>query len=231
MDSKTSPRRISTLDSRIVRSLEGDEALIATARRPEYATALATREITATVVATFADKVAAARTQAATFESQRALQKTTTLTESEARTALLECFDEVQSAAAQKFGEDPLQRPKLATYAIGKGTHRMARAALEQAAQTALDALATDTLPGITPTKVAAFAAALTAWKSHDTTQSATISDKQQTHQALVELMEEIAKTRRTIQRAANAQWPYTKAANRPIRAEFGLPKTRPLKF
>lgn len=36
---------------------------------------------------------------------------------------------------------------------------------------------------------------------------------------------------RRTIQRAANAQWPYNKAATRPIRAEFGLPKTRPLKY
>jgi hypothetical protein len=46
-----------------------------------------------------------------------------------------------------------------------------------------------------------------TAETSHDTTQS--------------------ANPRRTLQRAANAQWPYTKATNRPIRAEFGLPKTR----
>ena len=90
--------------------------------------------------------------------------------------------------------------------------------------------LSTDTLPGITPEKVTAFASALTAWKTHDSPQSATISDKQQAHQVLNALLEDLPKTRRTIQRAANAQWPYHKVATRPIRAEFGFTKTRPLK-
>jgi hypothetical protein len=57
-----------------------------------------------------------------------------------------------------------------------------------------------------------------------------TISDKQQARQELNALLEDLAKSRRTIQRAANAQWPYHKVATRPIRAEFSLPKTRPFK-
>ncbi|WP_309714528.1 hypothetical protein [Armatimonas sp.] len=230
MNTTTQPKRIGTLDARILKSLDLDEAIVATARRPEYAPLLTAREITTAFVDTFASKVAAARTKAAEIETQLATQKSTTVTEDDTRTQLLDAFDEIQSAAAQKYAEDPAQKPKLAAYAIGNGIRRLSRPALEQAAQTALTALATDTLPGITPDKVTAFASALAAWKTHDTTQTATISDKQQARQELNTLLEDLAKSRRTIQRAANAQWPYHKVATRPIRTEFGLPKTRPLK-
>lgn len=230
MDKTTQPRRISTLDTRIVRSLERDDALLAAARRPEYAAALATREITTSVVDHFASAVAACRALIAEIEQHSATKISLTQTESTARTTLLDLFTEVQSAAAQRFAEDPAQKPRLAVYSVGKGIRRMTRPVLEQAAETALVALTTDTLPGITPEKKTAFASALTAWKASDTAQTASVSDKGQKRLELDTKLEELAQTRRTILRAADAQWPAHNTANRPIRTEFGLPKTRSFK-
>jgi hypothetical protein len=230
MDNTTQPRRIATVAERIARQLERDEALIAVAGRDDYAALLEAREITPAVVAAFADSVAACRASIARFEAQLVTQKTTTGAESDTYTALLNAFEEIQTAAAQKYAEDPALRPRLALYAVEQGIRRMPRAVLEQAAQNALIALQTDTLPGITSRKVAAFSQALSAWKSLDNAQSASVSTKRLTRKDITAQLVALGSQRRTIQRAADAQWPAHNAATRPIRAEFGLPKTRPLK-
>ena len=102
------------------------------------------------------------------------------------------------------------------------------RSQLEQAAAAILKKLAGASLPGITAVKVTALTAATSAYEGADSTQGSKKTLASGGRLSLDDLIDLINKGRRKILFAVEAAWSSDVAANAPIRAEFGLPPSRP---
>ena len=148
-------------------------------------------------------------------------------TEAELKDALVERLQEVQKAAKQKSvrtGDKTL--PKK--YGIG-GKFSSSRALLEQAADSFLENLKTDTLPGIDAAAVTAIKDALAAYRQVQADQTGAQSGATTGRTGLEAAVAAIARRRREIQLAADAAWPASKKTNAGIRVEFGLPADKAL--
>lgn len=210
-----------------VAALDEADQLCIKAQKPAYAPALAARTIDTTFVTTLSNDSKTARNQLSTAVSSTTSKTTDVVGESSAETDLVGAIHEIQSAAKQKYGRT--QHTVLADYHVNTKPRMDAnRATLEQASQNIINKLATDTLPGITPVKVANLTTLRTAYvNSKDPTtgdQSAATGARKQ----LEDQIHSITDRRIQLQHAADAEWPYTNPANAGIRQEFQLPLSRP---
>jgi hypothetical protein len=210
-----------------VAALSEAEQLCIKAQKPAYAPALAAREIDTPFVTTLAADVATARTQLAQGVDSTSTKTTDTVAESTSEKNLMDALHEVQSAAKQKYGRS--QPTALSAYHVNSHPRMdSSRATLTQAAQNIITKLATDTLPGITPVKVANLTNLRTAYVNSKGAQTGDQSDATSARMQLANQIHSITDRRIQLQHAADAEWPFTNPANAGIRAEFDLPTSRP---
>jgi hypothetical protein len=87
-----------------------------------------------------------------------------------------------------------------------------------------------DSLPGYrTPAALQAIDDAIKAYKNATATQAEREKDAEEDKNERDALTRTINARRHAIQHAADALWPYTEPANRPMRKLFGLPLNRPM--
>jgi hypothetical protein len=221
------PRTMAPVAHRTLSTLADDDLILIAAQK--HAAPLATRAITAAILTSYGQKLASCRAQIALITGKLGEQKGITVSESQARTHLLNLLEDIQSAARQQYEGDPTHQDRLATYGVGQTIRTQARPVLTQTIQNVLDALATESLPGIPPEKLAALASARDTWNQLDSTQTDTRSLRAAARQELKSLLPEVAALRRKIQLAADGLWPYHNSSNTPTRQEFKLPLSKPL--
>jgi hypothetical protein len=195
-------------------------------KHPDYASALVVREVTAAQ----ADALLALLATARGF-SDDAVQTSTesmgsTRTESAERSALMVAIREVQAAARQKHAATHPE--KLRDYGIGVPLGSMGFVRLTGIAEAIYEKTGDETLPGITEAKRDTLHAALDAYKTADTTQGAKRSGASVLRTQRDQTLKEIKAARRTVQFAADAQWPYTTPENQAAREAFQLPTNKP---
>lgn len=228
---KTAAKRMrrdpGTLNSQQVNALALAEQIADAAKKTTYAPALAARGIDAAFVTQLLADIKACRDTSAgairgTTGASEAAQATRTT-----RDALVAAIQEVQAAASQKHAStDPIA---LRDYFIGE---RLAasHAALSQYVEAILQKLATDPLPGITPARIEALVDLRDAWDAARAARTGNQSDATAARALRDEQLHTIMTRRRTIQYAADAQWPYTDRMSVSVRPEFALPAGRPFR-
>jgi hypothetical protein len=218
----------SPISKELLAELQLATAVAAAAVKADYATQLAKRDIAADYVAELQADIAAAQTLAGQTVGKTAAKQGVTSTEAELKDTLVERLQEVQKAAKQKSvrtGDKTL--PKK--YGIGS-KFSSSRALLEQTADSFLENLKTDTLPGIDAAAVTAIKDALADYRQVQAEQTGAKSGATTGRAGLEAAVAAIARRRREIQLAADAAWPASKKANAGIRGEFGLPPDKALK-
>lgn len=223
-------RSRSAFDTATAKHLERTAAYCEAAQRPACAAPLAEREISVAFVSQLAQDTATCQSKLANAANLQSTKKDTTARERIAKKTLLERTTDIQTAAVQKWSGQPAHKGDREAYGIGKPLRSLSRAELETVAIGISQRLNIDTLPGITPARVQAFRDALTAWQSADTNQSGHTTDAAQ---LLIEVKAEFAsitERRIKLQLAADSAFPYYDKENTALRAEFGLPKTRPFR-
>ncbi len=206
-------------------ALNEADKICTAAQKPAYAPPLAVREVTAAYVTQLAADILACRQTGAT-----AVQSTTGKTAATdalhiAETDLMTALHEVQAAARQKYARtNPVM---LHDYLVG---HRLNpnQATFKESVQAIITKLGTDTLPGITPAKVANLPVLLTAYTTAAANPVSRQSDATTQRKQRDTQVSSITDRRITIQFAADAEWPFSVDANAGIRVEFFLPASQP---
>src|SRR5947209_304837 len=191
--------------------------------------ALEARGITEVFIAGLLEKIDRCRQKSSEAMQQTILKENYTTEEGLAKKALLKALTEIQSAAKQKYARsNPVMLPD---YCIGKDLDA-SRAALEQYSQNILERLgghaggghfasigsappsSCDTLPGITPEKIAALSTLRGKWmeaQSNQANSQALATSLRAERDALVQA---ITDKRIQIQFAAEAEWPASDPAS-----------------
>ena len=220
------PKRVrSPLNKAQEAELNKAEQIGRTSQKAAYAGRLAAREIISGFVNQLLADAASARTKSADALHSTTGKTSASLTENNAEANLVVAIQEIQAAARQKYART--QPEKLRDYFIGQkltGNRPM----LEGYSQAIIDKLATDTLPGITPEKVANLGTLRAASIAANATQGGAQSDATTGRTDLDAMVQSIKDRRMEIQFAADAEWPYTKPGNAGVRKEFYLPSDRP---
>ncbi len=228
-----------------VEELNKAKKICASALSHKYCAALQARGITESFLASLTSHIGRCRQKSSEAMQQTILKENYTAEEGQAKKALLKSIAEIQSAAKQKYARsNPVM---LQDYCIGKDIDA-SRAALEQYSQNILEklggdpnqfpstpgtpqtasSLPADTLPGITPEKVAALGALRSKWME--------LQSKQAHSQALATslraerdaLVQTITDKRIQIQFAAEAEWPASEPVSAGKRRAFLLQPSRP---
>ena len=122
---------------------------------------------------------------------------------------------------------DPSTNSATEGYLIGTRLNG-SRANLLQNADTLVLRLQADSLPGFkTPVKIAVVTALLASYRGSEGEQQDTIRDKEVSPLDRDQLIHVLNTRRSSIQHAADALWPWSSEANRPIRKTFALPLNR----
>ena len=156
--------------------------------------------------------------------SHSAAAQTATAEEYKAAHDLLAGMQEVQKAAKQKYART--NRIALGDYLVGEKLNGN-RPNLLQTSQTFLIKLASDTLPGITATKVTKLRK---AWVESKVPQMENTTAAQTARAELRTMLKSIEDRQVVVQLAADAEWPHTDEVNAAIRKEFGLSPRQPLR-
>ena len=196
------------------------------AKNPVYAGDLKSREVTAAHAETLLALVRDARNLAADAVQTGTEAQISTKAEGAERRGLLESIREVQAAARQKYASTN----KLALRDYGVGTRLTTRSfeSLTGIADAIREKLSDDALPGITAERLTAFTAALDAYKSADGAHGTKRSNAIALRERRDETLKAVKAARRTIQFAADAAWPYSRATSQEAREAFQLPPRRP---
>ncbi len=195
---------------------------------------LAEQDITAAYVDGFADHVDETRARASESGQGKEEAKAATELAGTAATALFTALQQIQSAAKQKHkmlaeDGDPATNFSTEGYLIGTRLNG-SRAALLQNAATLILRIKADSLPGFkTPEKIAAVETLLSTYKGKEADKTEATRDKELTRLDRDDLIHVLNTRRSSIQHAADAIWPWSIEANRPIRKTFALPLNRPL--
>jgi hypothetical protein len=195
------------------------------AQKPAYAAALALREITATYVTQLVADILACRQTGATAAQATTGKAVATDAEHTAETSLLTAIHEVQAAARQKYARtNPVV---MHDYMVSQRITQN-QGTLKQAVEAIIKKLAGDTLPGITPAKVASLQPLLNAYMQAAANPGSQQSDATTQRKQRDAQVHSITDRRMTIQFAADAEWPFTVDANAGIRGEFFLSLSQP---
>jgi hypothetical protein len=195
------------------------------AQKPAYAPLLAAREITDACVAQLVSDILACRDLGATAVQSTTGKTVATHVADTAETNLMTAIHEVQAAARQKYARtNPVVKHD---YMVSQRINEN-QATFKQSVQAIIKKLAGDTLPGITPAKVANLQTLLDAYTmaaaNPDSQQSDATTQRKQRDAAVGSITDR----RMTIQFAADAEWPFTNPANAGVRGEFFLPLSQP---
>lgn len=203
---------------------EADKITVA-AQKPAYAPPLAVREITAAYVTQLVADILACRTTGATAAQSTTGKAVATGTEHTAEDNLMAAIHEIQAAARQKYART--NPAMMNDYLVG---HRLNpnQATFKETVQAIITKLGSDTLPGITPAKVANLPVLLTAYSTAAANPGSQQSDATTRRRQRDAQVQSITDRRLTIQFAADAEWPFTNPANAGIRAELFLPLSQP---
>ena len=199
-----------------------------------HADELATRDIDAAYVTGLAAAIKEARDKTTATGQAADGSGAATLNAGDAERALLTALHGIQSAAKQKHkmlaeDENPATNFPTDGYLIGKRLNPN-HAVFVQNADALIAKAAADSLPGYkTPESIAAVQAALDTYKAADSGQQNAEEDRFTDRSDRDALLTKINARRQAIQHAADALWPYTEDASRPIRKSFQLPLSRPL--
>jgi hypothetical protein len=207
-------------------ALNEADKICTAAQKPAYAPPLAVREITAAFVTQLVADILACRQMGGTAAQSTTGKLIATDDLHVAETNLMTALHEVQAAARQKYARtSPVM---LHDYLVG---HRLNpnQATFKESVQAIITKLGTDTLPGITPAKVANLPLLLTAYTTAAANPANRQSDATTKRKQRDAQVASITDRRLTIQFAADAEWPYTVDANAGIRVEFFLPAHQPL--
>lgn len=201
------------------------EILIPVARKPEYAPALAARNIPASFLVALEGKITLARRDSTTAVNCTAAGKGCTVDEAQAEQALMESLRDFQGAARLKYRRtDP---EHLESYMIGQPINQ-SRPLLEQSGEIIIDNTNTDRPAPVDTTMILAAEAKLQAYKDSKQPQRDEKAAASGARQARDAQVASIAADRQQIQLAADNAWPWTNPANRKARMEFGLPLNQP---
>ena len=203
------------------------EQLAATAAKPAYAAKLTEEGIDDAFLTDLGAEIQESDGLIGSATGKTAGKKATTLEEDTRKRRLLAAIAKIQNRAKRKYKKttDPLREK----YFIGARIDSN-RGLLERSTRAILQALETDTLPGLKPAEVTGLTAALEAYVGIQGEQSGGQSGAT-TDRALLEAkVAEIADLRREIQYAADLVWPASDKANAGIRKEFGLSASKALK-
>ena len=223
----TPKRTRSAINQAWLDELTNSEQIVAAAKKPSYAAALATGGIDAGKVTALSTAITGARAHATAATQDTTGKQGVTQTESDLKDSLVALIQNVQKRARQKY--DATNPGVLKDYAIG-GKYDSSRAILEQTATSILAKLASDTLPGIAAADITDLQAALDGYKNVQGTQTGAQSDATTDRANLEIAMGDIITKRREIQFAADAEWPHTDPSNAGVRTEFQLPPNRVMK-
>lgn len=207
----------------IVTNLEKAEHLATVAGRTPYAEALAQFTVDAVFLAKLIADVAECRSLLGLAVERHSQRQVVTQTESDAKTALLTLLQRVQSAALIESAG----RSTPGWY-IGTNLSVQSRGMLETIAVALADKLETHVPPGLPADIATQLRTALATWSGADDTQGATLITAKQKRAAAMTLYATINDRRIQLLLAADAAYPAREKTNAPIRADFGLPKTRP---
>ena len=207
-----------------VDELEYSESIHRTASKPEYASTLATGMEPGSL-AEFASMITATRELAALAGQKTTSRIDITATEAVRKATLARLCRSAQAFARAKYR---LAQPAvLRDYFVGDALSiTVNRARLEQCALGILSALAREAVPGMTPERVTALNAALTAFKAAQTEQITQQSAATAARRELRLQIGALAAMRRSVQSTADALWPPA-PDNDAIRREFRIPATR----
>jgi hypothetical protein len=215
----------SQLNQTQARELSKAEQVALAARRADYKTRLAARDIAETFVNQLLLDVTACRQTSASAMQDTHGREDATATEASTRRKLLRALREIQAAAKQKYGAT--QPIRLQDFGVGRDIDGN-RVTLEQYSQGLLDLLATEELPGISPQKLSDLAAKRIAWTATQSNQSDMQTSATTTRGDRDREVRSITTRRLTIQMAAEAEWPHHEPAHAGIRRAFQLPPRRP---
>lgn len=219
-----SKKPCSSINQAFARELTKAESVVQAARNPARVTALANREIDDAYVTALFTEIGNARDKAAAVVINSTAKREATAAQTAAEKRLLALLQEVQKAAKQKYARS--NRIALKVYFVGKKLNG-SRPNLAQTSQTILGKLATDTLPGITATKVAALETARTNWVNATDTQDAAEAAVLDAHAELKSLIKNVTDRRVAVQLAADAEWPHSTEEHGGVRKEFALSSRR----
>ncbi|MCX6369593.1 MAG: hypothetical protein NTX57_23240 [Armatimonadetes bacterium] len=225
----TAPRTRSAIDQRSLEELQSAEEIAQAAQVPTHATALATGGITPEEVAQLLTKITQNRTRFTDSVDERENKKNTTKEEGTTEASLRRQIRGIQSAARLKYAGAPDADNHLGHYYIGERI-TLNRASLATYTAAILKKLSTDTLPGITPARVAKLQSTYTTWQALNAAQSAALEAAVQHRQEGLDQLEEIKATRRRIQRAADIVFPVGEPEHYAARAAFHLEKNKPFR-
>ena len=228
------------------RELTKASKICSAALRISHRAPLEARGITRAVVDKLLSDIDSCRQRSLEAFQQTLLKESHTAEEGLAKKALLKALIETQSAAKQKYARtDP---GRLHDYCVGKDLDA-SRASLEQYSQVILEKLggalepsnpspdpvapgpspvAADTLPGITPEKVAALNRLRRRWMEIQAEQAQTQMLATRLRAERDALVQVITDQRIQIQFAAEAEWPPSEPASAGRRRAFLLQPNRP---
>jgi len=195
------------------------------AQKPAYVAPLTAREITPAFVTQLVADILACRTLGATAAQSTTGKMSATGGEHTAETSLMAALHEVQAAARQKYARtNPVM---MNDYLV---SHRLNpnQATFKESVQAVITRLGSDTLPGITPAKVANLQTLLTAYGTAAANPTSMQSDATTQRKQRDAQVQSTTDRRMTIQFAADAEWPFSVDANAGVRVEFFLPARQP---
>lgn len=231
-----SPRKPSGLiDAKNLAELSKHEAVALAAARPEFAAALAKHPDTAAALPGYAKAVRAARDTANRAVAGTAGRKGSTKEEAKDKANLIAAIKRLQGAAKEKY--EAAAPDMLANYYVGQRFDRD-RTTLEQAAdgiwsrltdkdKTGQPVTPQDTLPAIDPATVATLAALRAKYLGIDLQQAQAGGDAHGARGTLKAQLAALLPLRRNLQRAIDAEFPFTDPANAGVREQFRLQADR----
>lgn len=190
------------------------------------------QDITADYLAGFQAALEESRARSAAASHEGDESKQATQATAEAAKALITALQKIQSSAKQKHkmldeDGDPSTNFPVDGYLIGTRLDAN-RAALLQSAATLIARASADSLPGFkTPAKIAAVKSLLTAYTGEKEDQAGAQREKELSRLDRDGLLHLINTRRSAVQHAADAIWPASQEATRPIRKTFKIPLTR----
>jgi hypothetical protein len=216
-----------------VADIQDADDILAACDEPARKAALATRDIDDAYIAGLNDAVGQARVKMAETGQANDGRQPSTINASGAERALLTVLHAVQAAAKQKRrmldeDDDPTTNFTTEGYLIGQRLNKNRALLLQNAAAILLRAQ-TDALPGYgTPECVKTVGDAIEAYKEATAGQAEAGRESEADRIQRDALIRKINARCMAIRHAADAIWPYTDEASRPVRKLFKLPLSRP---
>ena len=214
------------IDKQILADIELGETVAAAAADTGHAPALADEGVDAAAVTNLTTLNSDARDLGKEVVAAKKAQLNATKAQTKAQKILMTALRGMQARAKRKFAKD---KPRQATYCIGKKNFGHNRTELDQDAAAILKLAAADALPGLTPAKLAAAGAAYANWKQANTDEIKAAEDQNKAITALEAKVAEINDARRDIQHAVDTAFPHTDKANAAPRRAFKLPAAKPM--